>query len=235
MRTRSTPATMHTRDGLDLRHRHHRIQRALDRQLAGASDRRRHPAHRLHRRPPPRPATVRIGSRRRADRKLAGADRRRRGADARDHASGLARRARRATSCEPASTSFATRTASPTPAASRCGPRCWHCWSNTGARRRRPTVSQQSPDEKPRRDTWPNGMPRSKRNFSAQFRAQIAAAQRPVRNHGGEIIPKCRGRGSYGCWGRPASQPTNLRSNCFTRIGAQRAGRSSSPAGWRKP
>ena len=124
---------MRTRDGLDLPHRHHRIQRALDRQLAGAGDRRRHLADCLHRGPPARPAAVRIGPRRGADRKLAGADRRRRGADARDHAAGLARRARRLTSCEPASTSSAIRTAITTPAASRCGPKCWNCWSSTGA------------------------------------------------------------------------------------------------------
>ena len=85
---------MWTAARLDLPHRHHRVQRALDPQLSDPGRRRRHPADRLHLGHPPRHQAAGAGARRGADRGADRADRGRRRADAGDHAASVSRRGR---------------------------------------------------------------------------------------------------------------------------------------------
>ena len=78
---------------LDLPHGDHRVQRALDPQLANPGDRRRHPAYCLHPGDAPRHQAAGARARRGADRSADRADRGRRGAHAGDHAPRVADRA----------------------------------------------------------------------------------------------------------------------------------------------
>jgi hypothetical protein len=51
---------------------------------------------------------------------------------------------------------------------------------------------------------------------------------------GSEIIPWCRGNGSYGCWKQNGSAPTVWRSSCCICTGTTTGSQSPFPAKWRR-